>query len=80
MAGADKGQRAVVVLVQDGREVVLGSIDDTIRCDLALVDELLRLKLVTQRLGWTIRIVEVRSELRELFDLVGLTECLEPEP
>ena len=80
MAGADKGQRAVVVLVQDGREVVLGSIDDTIRCDLALVDELLKLKLVTQRLGWTIRIVDVRSELRELFDLVGLTDCLEPDP
>ena len=78
MAGADKGQRAVVVLVQDGREVVLGSIDDTIRCDLALVDELLKLKLVTQRLGWRIRIVDVRSDLRELFDLVGLTECLEP--
>ena len=80
MAGADKGQRAVVVLVQDGREVVLGSIGDTIRCDLALVDELLKLQLITKRLGWTIRIVEVRSELRELFDLVGLTECLEPEP
>ena len=78
MAGADKGQRAVVVLVQDGREVVLGSIDDTIRCDLALVDELLKLMLVTQRLGWRIRIVDVRSDLRELFDLVGLTECLEP--
>ena len=78
MAGVDKGQRAVVVLVQDGREVVLGSIDDTIRCDLALVDELLKLKLVTQRLGWTIRILDVRSELRELFDLVGLTDCLEP--
>jgi hypothetical protein len=78
MAGADKGQRAVVVLVQDGRKVVLGSIDDTIRCDLALVDELLKLKLVTQRLGWRIRIVDVRSDLRELFDLVGLTECLEP--
>ncbi len=80
MAGADEGQRAVVVLVQDGREVVLGSIGDTIRCDLALVDELLKLQLITKRLGWTIRIVEVRSELRELFDLVGLTECLEPDP
>ena len=80
MAGADEGQRAVVVLVQDGRDVVLGSIGHTIRCDLALVDELLKLQLITKRLGWTIRIVEVRSELRELFDLVGLTECLEPEP
>ena len=80
MAGADEGQRAVVVLVQDGREVVLGSIGDTIRCDLALVDELLKLQLITKRLGWKIRIVEVRPELRELFDLVGLTECLEPEP
>ena len=79
MAGADEGPRAVVVLVQDGREVVLGSIGDTIRCDLALVDELLKLLLITRRLGWTIRI-EVRSELRELFDLVGLTECLEPDP
>lgn len=79
MAGADKGQRAVVVLVQDGREVVLGSIGEAIRCDLALVDELLRLQLVTKRLGWTIRIVDVRTELRELFDLVGLTERLEPE-
>ena len=60
MAGAHKGQRAVVVLVQDGREVVLGSIGETIRCDLALVDELLKLQLITKRLGWTIRIVEVR--------------------
>jgi anti-anti-sigma regulatory factor len=80
MAGADEGQRAVVVLVEDGREVVLGSIGDTIRCDLALVDELLKLQLITKRLGWTIRIVDVRPELRELFDLVGLTECVEPEP
>ncbi len=79
MAGADEGPRAVVVLVQDGREVVLGSIGDAIRCDLALVDELLKLLLITRRLGWTIRI-EVRSELRELFDLVGVTECPEPEP
>ena len=69
----------MVVLVQDGREVVLGSIGDAIRCDLALVDELLKLLLITRRLGWTIRI-EVRSELRELFDLVGVTECLNPEP
>ena len=79
MAGADEGQRAVVVLVQDGREIRLGSIGDTIRCDLALVDELLKLLLITRRLGWTIRI-EVRSELRELFNLVGVTECLEPDP
>jgi hypothetical protein len=80
MAGADEGQRAVVVLVQDGREVVLGSIGETIRCDLALVDELLKLQLITKRLGWAIRIVEVRPELRELFDMMGLTDCLEPEP
>ena len=79
MAGADEGPRAVVVMVQDDREIVLGSIGDTIRCDLALVDELLKLLLITRRLGWTIRI-EVRSELRELFNLVGVTECLEPDP
>jgi hypothetical protein len=69
--------RAVVVLVQDGREVILGSVDGATRCDLGLVEDLLRLQLLAQRFGWSIRITEVRADLRELFDLVGLTERLE---
>ncbi|MGD9704132.1 MAG: hypothetical protein AB7Q42_08175 [Acidimicrobiia bacterium] len=78
MAGAENEPRAVVVLVQGGREVVIGTVSDAIRCDLALVDDLLRLQLISRRLGWTIRFIEVRSDLRELFDMVGLTERLDP--
>jgi ABC-type transporter Mla MlaB component len=76
MAGVDD-PRAVVVLVQDGHETRLGSIDRSTRCDLGLVDDLLHLQLLAQRFGWSIRITEVRPELRELFDLVGLTERLD---
>jgi ABC-type transporter Mla MlaB component len=76
MAGVDD-PRAVVVLVQDGHETQLGSIDRATRCDLGLVDALLHLQLLAQRFGWSIRITEVRPELRELFDLVGLTERLD---
>ena len=69
--------RAVVVLEQDGRDVLLGDVDHSARCDLGLVEDLLRLQLHARRLGWTIRITEVQPRLRELFELVGLTERLE---
>jgi hypothetical protein len=78
MAGADDAPRAVITLVQDLQEIPLGGIDCTTRCDLGLVDDLLRLQLHAKRLGWTIRISEVRPDLRELFLLVGLTRQLDP--
>ena len=68
----------VVVLEQGGTTVRLGPVDPTRRCDLALVDDLLRVQHHAARLGWTLRIVEVRDDLRELFELVGLVERLEP--
>lgn len=74
------GPRAVVVLVQGRREVVLGAVDRVARCDLGLVEDLLRLQLIARRLGWTVRITEVRPDLRELFELVGLVDRLGPEP
>jgi len=67
----------VVVLVQGGQEVVLGEVDRATRCDLGLVDDLLRLQFHARRLGWRIRITQVRPDLRELFDLVGLTSQLD---
>jgi hypothetical protein len=76
MAGTAGAPRGVVVLVQGERRIVLGAIDGARRCDLALVDDLLRAQLVVQRLGWSLRITEVRPDLRELFELVGLTERL----
>jgi ABC-type transporter Mla MlaB component len=77
MAAAPDAPRAVITLVQDGREVPLGAIDQATRCDLGLVDDLLRLQLHAKRLGWTLRISEVRADLRELFQLVGLTRQLD---
>ncbi len=69
---------AIAVLVRDDRRVVLGPVDRGERCGLGLIDELLRLQLGLQRLGWRLRLEAVHPELRELFELVGLTDQLEP--
>ncbi len=66
-----------MLLVQGDREVELGGVDRVHRCDLGLVDDLLRIKLMAKQLGWAVRIVEVRPDLRELFELVGLADQLE---
>jgi hypothetical protein len=70
--------RAVAVLVRDGQRVELGPVDAIGPCDLAVVDDLLRLQLLTARFGWQLRLTQVQQELRELFELVGLTTHLEP--
>jgi hypothetical protein len=76
MTGASE-PRAVVVLRQGGRDVVLGEVDRSLRCDLGLVEDLLRLQVLARRFGWSIAITEVRPDLRELFELVGLVEHLD---
>jgi hypothetical protein len=76
MAAGEQAPRAVVVLQQDGGDVVLGSLDRAERCDLGLVDDLLRLQLAAERFGWSLRITQVRADLRELFELVGLADRL----
>jgi ABC-type transporter Mla MlaB component len=70
--------RAVAVLERAGQQVVLGPVDAMGSGGLALVDDLLRLQLLAGRLGWQLRLTEVHAELRELFELVGLTSHLEP--
>ncbi len=81
MAGEDdETPRAVVRLVVGDREYPLRSVDDPERCDLGLADDLLRLQLQAERLGWSVRISQVRAELRELFDLLGLIDHLDPPP
>ncbi len=47
---------------------------DADRCDLRVVDELLRLQLAARRLGLSIRLVEVAGELGELLVLVGVAD------
>lgn len=77
MTEAD-GARVVVVLRQGDRTAALDGVDRSDRCNLGLVDDLLRLQLHAQRLGWSIQLVEVRDDVRELFELVGLVDQLDP--
>ena len=77
MPDADDPPRAVVVLVVGGGgEILLGVIDHGAQCDLALVDDLLRLQLAVARRGWSIRLAHPDQDLRDLVEFVGLGECL----
>jgi len=67
---------AVISLVIDDDAVPLGTIDARALCDIETVDHLLRLCLAAKRSGLSIRLTAVRRDLRELLDLVGLTEPL----
>ena len=62
----------MVVLRRDGEDVLLGPVYGPDRCDLGFVEDLLRVQLAARRFGWTIRLVEVRDDLRELIEMVGL--------
>jgi hypothetical protein len=70
------GPRAVVVLRRDGADVLLGPVYGPDRCDLGFVEDLLRVQLAARRFGWTIRLVEVRDDVRELIEMVGLSTDL----
>ena len=76
MEAADERPRAVVLLLREGQEVLLGPVYARGRCDLAFVDGLLRVQLAARRFGWSIRLRDVRADLCELVDLVGLTTDL----
>lgn len=71
--------RAVVVLVRDNAEVVIGRVAGR-ECDLTLVDRLARLQLCARRLGCSIRLRDLCPELRRLLEVVGLADVLAGEP
>ena len=68
---------ARIVLVVGDLEMPIKSIDRSVRCDMALVDDLLRFRLTANRLALPVRLADVHEDLRELLDLVGMTETLE---
>jgi hypothetical protein len=74
---ATHGTWAVVVILDHGHEVRVGSIDAA-RCDLAVVDTLARFVLSARRLGFDVRLRELRPELASLLGLVGLDETMRP--
>ncbi|UPK74943.1 hypothetical protein MU582_21335 [Nocardioidaceae bacterium SCSIO 66511] len=67
---------ARIVLVVGDLELPVKSIDRAVPCDLELVDDLLRFHFAASRLGLPMRITDVHEDLRELTDLVGVTDVL----
>jgi len=65
-----------VVLVRGDEQVLLGPVYGPEQCDLGFVEGLLRVQLAARRFGWSIRLREVRPDLLELVELVGLTTDL----
>ena len=68
--------RAEVILRTGAIEIALGDIRPTVRCGLALVDQLARLQLAAKQHGWSIRLLEVDDEVAGLLALVGLDGVL----
>jgi hypothetical protein len=62
---------SIVVLVVDGVETVVGSLEG--HASLAAVDALARLALEARRAECAIRVLAPSTALRELLDLVGLS-------
>ncbi|MBV8981472.1 MAG: hypothetical protein JO086_11275 [Acidimicrobiia bacterium] len=65
-----------VVLTRNGREVARWPLPDGGRPDMVVVDRLARLHLEAKRLGCTIILRNVSSELAELLELSGLDDVV----
>lgn len=76
MEAPEERARAVVVLRRDDRDVLLGPVYGPDHCDLGFVEGLLRVQLAARRFGWSIRLTDVRPDLLELVELVGLSTDL----
>jgi hypothetical protein len=72
----DRHPLALIAVVAHDGEVTLGAIGPAAPCDLRTVDHLLRLCLAARRSGLSLRLTAVRRDLRELVELVGVTEQL----
>jgi hypothetical protein len=80
MAPDPGAPRARIVLVNEGRDVPFGAVDADAACDLALVDELCRLRLAARRQGLVVRLVDVDDELRDWLTFVGVAELAGVQP
>jgi hypothetical protein len=72
---AGEAPATVVMVVDDGSEVVLGHLHAQ-RPDLTLVDALVRLQLAARRRGWHMALRDASEELRGLLELLGLADVL----
>ncbi|MGH3550733.1 MAG: hypothetical protein ACRDQU_21955, partial [Pseudonocardiaceae bacterium] len=67
---------AMVVLVRGGIDLACWPLVRTCRPDLAVVEEAARLQIAARRLGCSIQLRGMCTELRELLALLGLTEVV----
>lgn len=65
------------MLVQGDHRITLGGVAPETRCDLGLVDDLLRFQLLAKRFGRSLIITDARADLRDLFEMVGLVDLVE---
>jgi hypothetical protein len=65
----------VVVVIDDGTEVIVGRMD-ACRPDLAMVAVLARLNMAARRHSWSLRVLDAPPELRGLVELCGLAGVL----
>ncbi|HWT93277.1 MAG TPA: hypothetical protein VN238_09795 [Solirubrobacteraceae bacterium] len=80
MSAAEPQPRpTLVLLVENGREVVVERVDGR-RPTMPLVESLLRLQLEARRRGGRIELRDVPAELHGLLELVGLARVLGLEP
>jgi STAS domain len=75
MRDARDSLTTVVVVIDDGTEVVVGRMD-ACRPDLALVAVLARLNMEARRNGWSLRVLDAPPALRGLVELCGLSGVL----
>jgi len=68
--------RPTVVLTRGDVEVATWPLPGCGRPDMGIVDQLARLQLEAQRLGCSIRLRHVTSELVELLELAGLDDVV----
>jgi hypothetical protein len=80
MAAPVRAPRALILLVREGREVPFGAIDAGEPCDLALVDELCRLRVSAIRQGLVVRLVEADGELTAWLRFVGVAHLAGLDP
>lgn len=71
---------AEVILVRDGREVLLGAVGHGHLCELDLIHVLARVQVAARRHGWSIRLRRTSSGLSGLITLTGLDHVLPHEP
>jgi hypothetical protein len=69
----------MVAVRDDGTETVLGRVDAG-NPDVALVDALMRIRLIARRYGQRVCLREIPDDLRDLLELVGLLDVLRVEP